>query len=252
MGHGRKPILRIDDAPPPAGEESATEPHSDADHGGISLEALSVAFAEAMQLGQHVVAESRSPIATSIEPRSELSLPGHVSISTIVEAILFVGSPSGPNVPISEILRILPGTTVEEIRSIARELNEIYRTEGMPFEIEEDADMLQLRLATDMEHARDAFSNAPKTVPLSQQALDCLALIAYQPGIEKEALEQQWGQPAGATLSFLIRKGLVRCDDEGEQDETIPKAPRRYFTTTRFLEILGLASLDDLPQGEEL
>jgi segregation and condensation protein B len=73
-----------------------------------------------------------------------------------------------------------------------------------------------------------------------------LSLIAYRPGITKSELETMWGQNAGATLSYLIKKSLIRIEQQKASD--MP----RYFTTARFLEVLGVESLDDLPQGEEL
>jgi chromosome segregation and condensation protein ScpB len=88
-------------------------------------------------------------------------------------------------------------------------------------------------------------------------------LIAYQPGITKSSIESQWGQPVGGILANLIKRGLVRMDsashdahEEGDfQLEAQPSGPAqapRYFTTDRFLAILGLESLEDLPRGDEL
>jgi segregation and condensation protein B len=91
----------------------------------------------------------------------------------------------------------------------------------------------------------DRLQATPRDTALSQNSIDCLSLIAYRPGITKSELETMWGQNAGATLSYLIKKSLIRIEQQSPTD--IP----RYFTTARFLEILGVESLDDLPQGEE-
>ena len=70
----------------------------------------------------------------------------------------------------------------------------------------------------------------------------CLAIIAYQPGATREEVDHAWGQPAIITLNLLIRKGLLRAEKE---DGVL-----RYFTTDRFLEVIGLQSIDDLPREE--
>jgi segregation and condensation protein B len=72
---------------------------------------------------------------------------------------------------------------------------------------------------------------------LSQPAIDCLALIAYQPNILREELEKQLGQNLKPILTQLEKRGLITEVDS------------RYTTSDRFLEIVGLDSLDDLPHS---
>jgi segregation and condensation protein B len=95
---------------------------------------------------------------------------------------------------------------------------------------------------------RDRFYGKQKETQLNQAAIDCLSLVAYQPGISRQKLEQQWNQPAGALLAMLIRKGLIRL----EKDDSTGTIESRYFTTDRFLDIIGLSSLDDLPHSEDI
>jgi chromosome segregation and condensation protein ScpB len=47
---------------------------------------------------------------------------------------------------------------------------------------------------------------------------------------------------------MLIRKGLIRL----EKDDSTGTIESRYFTTDRFLDIIGLSSLDDLPHSEDI
>jgi chromosome segregation and condensation protein ScpB len=64
--------------------------------------------------------------------------------------------------------------------------------------------------------------------------------VAYQPGIERQQIENQLGQGVGATLAQLQRRGLIRLDQSG------------FFTTERFLEVAGIESLDELPKADDL
>jgi segregation and condensation protein B len=96
---------------------------------------------------------------------------------------------------------------------------------------------------------RDKFYSKAKETQLTQSAIDCLALVAYQPGITREEIEKQWNQPAASMLSNLVRRGLLRI----EKPSTAPAShPGNYFTTDRFLDVIGLDSLDDLPLADEL
>lgn len=81
---------------------------------------------------------------------------------------------------------------------------------------------------------------ATKEVVLSQAAIDCLSIVAYQPGISRADLEDQLGQGVGSTLALLQRRELIKLDEDGFQ------------TTQRFLEIAGIESLEDLPKADDL
>jgi chromosome segregation and condensation protein ScpB len=45
----------------------------------------------------------------------------------------------------------------------------------------------------------------------------------------------------------LVRRRLLRI----ERDEEHPRRPK-YYTTDRLLDLFGLSTLEDLPQGEDL
>jgi segregation and condensation protein B len=257
----------------------STHPGSDDLHeGGISLEALGHAFAKAMQIdGQPLSDRPKNPVPS--DPLDAFSADDVVPVSprSILEAILFVGTRSGLPFSAKALSEILRGFSAEEIQPLADELNRSYRESGRPLEIIASIDGYAMQLASRFDSVNDAFVSVAKEVRLSQNALDCISLIAYQPGITKESLELQWGQSAGSVLSYLIRKGLVRTDlvgdaqDDAEADRdgadcdgadrdgatrdgatNVVANGKRYFTTERFLEILGLESLEDLPRGDEL
>ncbi len=83
---------------------------------------------------------------------------------------------------------------------------------------------------------------------LSPTALEVLAIIAYKQPISKNEIEKIRGVDSSHIVRGLMDKRLVkvagRSDDLGK--------PVVYGTTTEFLEVFNLKTLDDLPPEYEL
>jgi len=84
----------------------------------------------------------------------------------------------------------------------------------------------------------------PKEVKLSQDALEILALVAYRQPISKEQLDECGKSNWTGIVRQLLRRELIGLNRETE-DVT-------YHTTSRFLQVFGLGSLNDLPHPEDL
>ena len=201
-----------------------------------------------------------------------------VSLVSILESICFVGTRDGKPIPLSFLVEALRDFSEAEIREGIDSLNQQLRSQHSAMFVDAVGDGFKIVLADDLVGVAEGISSPTKESQLTQAAIDCLSLIAYQPGITKEDLEKQWGQPAGGILANLAKKGLIRTDSDTigsphSSDESTrsdkstadaiaepfalsahspPKKQPRYFTTDRFLGILGLQSLDDLPRGDEL
>ena len=105
-----------------------------------------------------------------------------------------------------------------------------------------------MQLRAELADVRDRIYGKIKESRLNQAAIDCLALVAYQPGISKEQLDAQWNRSSASVLGMLIRRNLV----ELRRDPDAPKATNaRYYPAERLLNLLGIASLDELPQVED-
>ena len=83
---------------------------------------------------------------------------------------------------------------------------------------------------------------------LSRAALETLAVIAYRQPVTRAEIEHVRGVDCGPVLRSLLERHLVRI--AGHRD--VPGRPMLYGTTRRFLEVFGLASLEDLPSLREL
>lgn len=78
---------------------------------------------------------------------------------------------------------------------------------------------------------------------LSQAALETLAVICYRQPVTRTQVAEIRGVRTDSVFQTLIDKGLIK--DVGRLKE--PGNPILYRTTDRFLEMLGINSLKDLP-----
>ena len=83
----------------------------------------------------------------------------------------------------------------------------------------------------------------PRQSPLSQAALETLAIIAYKQPITRAEIETIRGVRVDSSLSTLLERGLI--EEAGRKDG--PGRPILYRTTKDFLKYFGLKNLDELP-----
>lgn len=83
---------------------------------------------------------------------------------------------------------------------------------------------------------------------LSQPGLETLTIIAYRQPITRAEIEQIRGVSVDGVMQTLLDRRLVEQTGRAE----VVGRPMQYGTTPAFLEYFGLASLDDLPGGDEL
>lgn len=82
-----------------------------------------------------------------------------------------------------------------------------------------------------------------RNTPLSQAAMEVLAIIAYNEPVTKGFVEQVRGVDSSQTVNNLVEKGLV--EECGRLD--LPGRPIAYKTTLNFLRCFDMNSLEDLP-----
>ena len=82
-----------------------------------------------------------------------------------------------------------------------------------------------------------------RNVPLTQPALEVLAIIAYNQPVSRSFIEQVRGVDSSSTVANMVEKGLI--EEAGRLD--LPGRPISFRTTDVFLRTFGLRSLADLP-----
>jgi len=136
-----------------------------------------------------------------------------------------------------------------EARRLVAELRECYEQDGSAFTVENIAGGWQLRTRAEYwPWLRRFYSRPPHGQKLSQAALETLAIVAYRQPIVRAEIEKIRGVACGEILRQLIERGLVRIVG---RDESLGR-PLLYGTTRKFLEWVGVASVDELPMADEL
>jgi len=93
----------------------------------------------------------------------------------------------------------------------------------------------------------EKLQRTPRSVPLSQAALETLAIVAYRQPITRAEIESLRGVKGESALATLVEKGLIQ--EVGRRDS--PGRPILYGTTRGFLKYFGLKNLNDLPSLED-
>ncbi len=82
-----------------------------------------------------------------------------------------------------------------------------------------------------------------RNTPLSQAALEVLAVVAYNQPVTKAFVEQVRGVDCSGVIGSLCTKGLI--EERGRLE--LPGRPLLYGTTDNFLRCFGISSLEELP-----
>ncbi len=103
----------------------------------------------------------------------------------------------------------------------------------------------EIHLATRPEHAAAVRRALRPEVSgrLSQAAYETLAIVAYQQPVSRARVEEVRGVNCESVLSNLELRDLITEVGRGSG----PGQPKLYGTTMRFLQVMGLESLEHLP-----
>lgn len=233
-------------------EEPVMDEDEEFEQDGLSLEELSQSYATVLGNSAADGLEREPNDGPNLEVFDPLEddLEGDlcaITPTSIIEAILFVGRQDSKAISASEIAALMRGVSPSEVEHLVAELNEVYQQSGRAICVVEEPSGYKIELVQELTPVRDRFYGETRDVRLNQAAIDCLALVSYQPGISREKLEEQRGQPSSGVLNQLVRRELLEMRREGPGK--VPKP--HYYPTQRLLELTGLSSLDDLPRVEE-
>jgi len=157
-----------------------------------------------------------------------------------IEAILFA---SGEAVTAEKIAQVLD---IEEktVKHLIEKIREQYQQIQSPFEIAALEDAYQMCTLPQYGDVIRAALELRRTTPLSQAAMEVLAVIAYNQPVTRAFVEQVRGVDCSSIVRGLVDKGLV--EEAGRL--LIPGKPISYRTTANFLRSFELSGLDDLPR----
>jgi segregation and condensation protein B len=156
-----------------------------------------------------------------------------------LEAILLVADEPVPVVVLAQVLERPRNEVTEELRDLAA----AYAAEGRGFDLREVAGGWRFYTREDYAPLVERFVSDGQEVRLTQAALETLAVVAYRQPVSRARVSAVRGVNCDGVMRTLVLRGLV--EESGADSET---GAILYRTTGYFLERLGLAGLDDLPE----
>jgi segregation and condensation protein B len=155
-----------------------------------------------------------------------------------LEAILLVADEPVPEVLIAQVLERPRHEVAAGLRALAAQ----YTADGRGFDLREIAGGWRFYTREDCAPLVERFVRDGQEVRLTQAALETLAVIAYRQPVSRARVSAVRGVNCDGVIRTLVLRGLV--EDSGTDPET---GAILYRTTGYFLERLGMASLDELP-----
>jgi segregation and condensation protein B len=168
-------------------------------------------------------------------PEEQLAAPG---LRACLEAILLVADEPVPTVVLAQVLEQPRNEVAAALRDLAGE----YTAEGRGFDLREIAGGWRFYTREDCAALVERFVTDGQEVRLTQAALETLAVVAYRQPVSRARVSAVRGVNCDGVMRTLTLRGLV--EEAGTDPETTAIL---YRTTSYFLERLGLASLEDLP-----
>lgn len=161
----------------------------------------------------------------------------------IIESLIFASSEPITVKTIGEIV----GISEHTVKQIISDLIEEYRQNKRGIQINEVANGFQFCTHPECAPYIEKLQKVPRSVGLSQAAIETLAIVAYKQPITKAEVEALRGVSVESAVTTLVDKGLI--EEAGRKDS--PGRPIMYRTTKQFLKYFGLNDLDELPKIPE-
>ena len=135
-----------------------------------------------------------------------------VSPEAIIEGALFIGHPENKPLTEERLAKLMRDITPEEVVAIIDRLNQSYREQEQALRIVRDDFGFKMTIAPEVESVRRSFLGKVREARLSQSAIEVLSLVAYQPGITAQKVQDQRGRESNSLLNQLVRRQLLRLD----------------------------------------
>ncbi len=161
------------------------------------------------------------------------------ALAPALEALLFAGGDPMPLARLAEALGQPEGLVEQAAEALQKRLCET----GSGLAVVRLGDCYQLTTLPAHAEAVRRLLELRRAAPLSQAALEALAVVAYHQPVTRAYVEQVRGVDCGGVLATLTEKELI--EECGRLD--LPGRPLLYRTTPHFLRCFSLASLEDLP-----
>ena len=166
-----------------------------------------------------------------------------MELEALVESLLFVADRPVTVRQLARSLEVSEGAVEEALAA----LDEATLQGRRGLRLQRQGDRVQLVTASDTASYVQRFLGLELSGPLSQAALEALAIVAYRQPVTRTQVEAIRGVNSESVLRTLVGRGLI--EDVGRLEQV--GRPILYGTTFEFLQQFGLRSPDELPPEEE-
>jgi segregation and condensation protein B len=156
-----------------------------------------------------------------------------------LEAILLVTDEPVSETTLAQVLEVAR----QDVAAALRRLADSYAEQGRGFDLREVAGGWRFYTRAEFAPVVERFVSDGQEVRLTQAALETLAVVAYRQPVSRAQVSAVRGVNCDGVMRTLMLRGLVA--EAGTDHET---GATLFQTTTYFLERLGIASLDKLPE----
>ncbi|MBQ5398292.1 MAG: SMC-Scp complex subunit ScpB [Ruminococcus sp.] len=160
-------------------------------------------------------------------------------INPAIEAILFANGSSVEPSRIAAALEISESEAKEHLEELKNE----YQSSNRGITIIKLKDSYQMVSVKEYAPQIRTVMDLRRNTPLSQAALEVLAVIAYNQPVTKSFVEQIRGVDCSGVIGSLTSKDLI--EEKGRLE--LPGRPLIYGTTENFLRCFNISSIEELP-----
>ncbi len=161
------------------------------------------------------------------------------NIKYAIEGILFA---AGESVKAAKLAVVLD-TDTDTVRNAVEELKAEYERDRRGFNIIDILEGYQICSRPEYYSYIQEILGEQRNQPLSNAAMEALAIIAYKQPITRGQVEHIRGVNSDGCINRLYERGLI--EEKGRLDA--PGRPILYVTTQNFLRCFGLTNPQDLP-----
>jgi segregation and condensation protein B len=171
-----------------------------------------------------------------------------ISLEQRVEALIFSSERPISESRMKTVLGIEDDDATKKIKAAIETVNATYDKNARAFRIERVAGGYRPLTREEFAPLVSNLYADRQQQKLSQAALETLSIIAYRQPVMRAEIEVIRGVACGEVLRSIMEKRLVKIVGRAEE----LGRPMLYGTTREFLNIFGLATLDDLPDVQGL
>jgi segregation and condensation protein B len=173
------------------------------------------------------------------EPEGLAASQSRPALRPSLEAILLVADEP---VPVGVLAQIV-GQTQDDLGAELRALADSYTAEQRGFDLREVGGGWRFYTRPEYAAVVEKFVSDSQEVRLTQAALETLAVVAYRQPVSRARVSAVRGVNCDGVMRTLVLRGLV--EEAGNDPDT---GAVLFQTTGYFLERLGVADLEDLPE----